>query len=213
MTSVALVPVNNKIARKVDNSSKMQQVRAGKEYAAPYVHHLKLEDIQRVVAVVKERDRLLITFLFDSCFRVSEGLATRPCDIVQSKDGWLVHVLGKGRKRSVVALSASMAAQIQSYIYRHNIAPEARIFPITRQRAHALIQSIYNKAGIVVPDSVGACHLLRHSGAVARMRLTGNPKAVQDQLRHSSAAMTLRYLKTLSHEDSLKIQSGVDLGW
>ena len=41
----------------------------------------------------------------------------------------------------------------------------------------------------------------------------GYPKAVQDQLRHKEARMTLRYLKTLSAQESIKIQQGVDFHW
>ena len=52
---------------------------------------------------------------------------------------------------------------------------------------------------------------LRHSGAIARLEATGNPKALQDQLRHFSARMTLRYMKTLPAKRSLEISQGVDL--
>lgn len=38
-------------------------------------------------------------------------------------------------------------------------------------------------------------------------------KATQSQLRHKSALMTLRYLKTLSVDESLKIQQGVEYQW
>lgn len=75
----------------------------------------------------------------------------------------------------------------------------------------------FTKAGIPRPrrdrDGVGAVHILRHSGAVERLKRTGNPKAVQDQLRHKSALMTLRYLKTISADESLKIQQAVDFQW
>ncbi len=39
---------------------------------------------------------------------------------------------------------------------------------------------------------------------------TDNPNAVQDQLRHKEARMTLRYLKT---QESLKIQQELDFQW
>jgi len=68
-------------------------------------------------------------------------------------------------------------------------------------------------AGIAKPDGVGAVHILRHSGAIERLRRTGNPKAVQDMLRHRSARMTLRYMKTLSHEESMAIQQAVEYDW
>ena len=63
------------------------------------------------------------------------------------------------------------------------------------------------------PEHVGTVHVLRHSGALARLAATGNPKAVQDQLRHKEARMTLRYLKTLSAQESIKIQQDVDSQW
>jgi len=52
-------------------------------------------------------------------------------------------------------------------------------------------------------------HLLRHSDAIERVRQTGNPKALQLHLGHSSALMTMRYLTTLTAEDALRIQQQV----
>ena len=50
-----------------------------------------------------------------------------------------------------------------------------------------------DKAGVIKPDGVGSVHVLRHSGVIQRLKRAGNPKAVQDQLRHKSALMTSRY--------------------
>jgi integrase len=41
------------------------------------------------------------------------------------------------------------------------------------------------------------------------LRQTGNPKALQWHLGHSSMAMTMRYLATLTMEEALKIQAQV----
>ena len=51
--------------------------------------------------------------------------------------------------------------------------------------------------------------LLRHSDAIERLRQTGNPKALQLHLGHSSTLMTMRYLSTLTAEDALRIQQEV----
>ena len=67
--------------------------------------------------------------------------------------------------------------------------------------------------GIAKLDHVGTVHVLRHSGAIARMEETGNRKGVQDQLRHQGARMTLLYLKTVSAKRSLEIQQSVDFRW
>jgi len=53
-------------------------------------------------------------------------------------------------------------------------------------------------------------HLLRHSDAIERLRQTGNPKALQHHLGHASPLMVMRYLSTLTQEDSLRIQQQVD---
>ncbi|RLG67972.1 MAG: hypothetical protein DRO11_09535, partial [Methanobacteriota archaeon] len=53
-------------------------------------------------------------------------------------------------------------------------------------------------------------HLLRHSDAIERLRQTGNPKALQHHLGHSSTVMVMRYLSTLTQEDSLRIQQQVE---
>lgn len=52
------------------------------------------------------------------------------------------------------------------------------------------------------------CALRRHRPPGA----DGNPKALQDQLRHQDARMTLEY-QTVSAKRSLEIQQGVDFGW
>lgn len=52
-------------------------------------------------------------------------------------------------------------------------------------------------------------HLLRHSDAIERLRQTGNPKALQHHLGHSSISMVMTYLSTLIQEESLRIQQQV----
>ena len=126
-------------------------------------------------------------------------------------------MLGKGSKPGVVAISASIAAELQSYCYRAKIGESERIFPVSRSQAFRIVTQAFDKAGIPRPskerDHVGGVHILRHSGAIERLRLTGNPRATQSQLRHKSALMTMRYLKTLSADESLKIQQAVEFQW
>ena len=210
MTSREVVPFNN---QKLDKSNQRLAIQKGKDYQADYVPHISFDDVRRILETLGDRDQLLVKMIFDGCLRVSEALSVRPEDIVQTADGWEVRVLGKGNKRSAMAISATLAAQLQAYAYRNNIAPDAVFFPIIRQRVFQIVTSAMKKAGVVKPAGVGAVHVLRHSGALERLKRTGNPKAVQDQLRHASAAMTLRYMKTLAHEESLKIQQQINLEW
>lgn len=86
------------------------------------------------------------------------------------------------------------------------MSPGSKFWKFNRIRAWQIIKEVSRKAGItkrVYP------HLFRHSDAIERLRQTGNPKALQHHLGHSSMMMTMRYLNTLSAEDSLRIQQQV----
>ncbi len=193
-------------------------VREGQDLSAGTVPHLDASAVQRIIEAARfsvrtgERNALLIATIFDGALRVSESLRLRPQDLMRTEGGWAVQVLGKGGKRGQVALSSSLVAQLHQFAYQEGIPPERPLFPITRGRVHQIITAAAEDAGVVIPDGVGAVHVLRHSGAIARLEASGNPKSVQDQLRHSSARMTLRYMKTLSAKRSLEIQQAVDLG-
>lgn len=125
----------------------------------------------------------------------------------------MARIKGKGNKVAEVAISPSLAARLQSFAYRQGIRPDERIFPVSTTRVWQIVDRAFEAAGIRKPENVGTVHVLRHSGAIARLAATGNPKAVQDQLRHKEARMTLRYLNTLSAQESIKIQQGVDFQW
>ena len=204
-----------------NKSAKVTAIQRAEAGAADYVPHVSAGQVKLMAVVASqnrrhgERNALLIKFLFDGCLRVSEALGVCPVDLQRTPDGWAVKVMGKGSKPGVVAISASIAAELQSYCYRARIGEGERIFPISRSQAFRIVTEAFDKAGIPRPskkrDHVGGVHVLRHSGAIERLRLTGNPRATQSQLRHKSALMTMRYLKTLSADESLKIQQGVEL--
>ena len=186
--------------------------------AAAFVPHLDLDAVHGLMAAAAasrhgERDALLIALLFDGCLRVSEALGLRPVDLVRGEGGWSARIVGKGRKPGQVALSPSLVANLQAYAYQLDLPRDARLFPVSRMRVHQVVSDAFQAAGIAKPDHVGAVHVLRHSGAIARLEQTGNPKALQDHLRHADARMTLRYLKTTSAKHSLEIQQAVDFQW
>jgi len=216
--TTALVPVQEQ-ALTLNKSAKVSAIVRGKAAAGGYVPHLGLAEVRVMAQAVSkasrngERDRLLILTLFDGCLRVSEGLALRPRDLKRDDEGWHVEVYGKGKRPGIAAISSSLAAELQAYAYREGILPGDRLFPIKRARAFQVCELAMIAAGVQKPGHVGACHVLRHSGAIERLRATGNPRAVQEQLRHSTAQMTLRYLKTLTAEEALRIQESVDFKW
>lgn len=196
-----------------------RQVPQWRAKALGEVPHLGLESVWRIAEAAERlgrghkgwRDKLLILVMFDACLRVSEAIGLRPQDIVSSGRGFRLRVRGKGRRWAEVAVSPSLAAQLYGYVAARKIGPGERIFPITRKRAHQIAKRAFEAAGVAKPPGTGHCHILRHSGAIERLRRTRNPRALQEQLRHASPDMTLRYFKTLTREEALEIQEAVDL--
>ena len=172
------------------------------------VSYLTEEDIKQLVeACRKERDRLLITLLFQTGVRISEALALTPAAIRSFEGKPAMEIIGKGKKLRMVALPVNLKEKLESYAYRAKIEPRMRFFDINRSRAWQILNETREAAGMekrVFP------HLLRHSDAIIRLRKTGNPKALQYHLGHSSPAMTLRYLSTLTQEDALRVQQDVE---
>ncbi|MCL5070451.1 MAG: site-specific integrase [Actinobacteria bacterium] len=153
-----------------------------------------------------KRDSLFILVLFETGLRVSEALSLTPSKIDLFEGRPVLRIVGKGRKPRAVACPAALVNRLKTYSNRKNIKPEQRFFPINRQRAWQILKEVSKRAGFtkrVYP------HLLRHSDAIERLRQTGNPKALQHHLGHSSVIMVMRYLSTLTEEDSLRVQQQV----
>jgi integrase len=218
---VAMVTTENAIIRnKIVNLSKIIH---GQADTSDVVSYLTPGDIKLMVIVAGQNKRLqngqrnavLIKVLFDGCLRISEALGLRPCDIIKNADGYLLVVMGKGHKPGQVAISASTVADLKSYCYDFSIGQTDLIFNISRSQAFREIETVYRASGVRQPskltDRVGAVHVLRHSGCLARLALSGSPKEVQEQLRHKSSQMTLRYMKTLSHLQAMKNQETINV--
>ncbi len=172
------------------------------------VSYLTEEDISQLTEACKrERDQLLITLLYQTGLRISEALALTPAAIRKFDSRPAMEIIGKGRKLRMVALPVNLKDKLESYAYRAGITPKQRLFRINRHRAWQILNEVCRAAGLqkrVFP------HLLRHSDAIIRLRKTGNPKALQYHLGHNTAAMTLRYLSTLTQEDALRVQQEVE---
>ena len=119
-----------------------------------------------------ERNELLILTTFQCALRISETLqiTKRHRQIVDRKHR--LFILGKGNKPRVLSLPEALSHRLGDYIGRNNLSDTDRLFPITRQRAWRIIKQCAVKAGI---DRRVYCHLLRHGGAIARLKRSGNP--------------------------------------
>lgn len=175
------------------------------------VEYLLPEEVNQIADSIKderngERNSLLILTLFQTGLRISEALSLTPRKMSRYNGGYILHILGKGKKVRMVACPENLANRLQAFAYQKELKLDDPIFPFNRTRGFQIIKRAALKAGItkrVYP------HLFRHSDAIERLRQTGNPKALQVHLGHSSMTMTMRYLSTLSAEDSLRVQQKV----
>ena len=162
-----------------------------------------------------KRTAALIRLIFDACLRVSEALQVRMCDITETSSGWTVAILGKGSKPGLAAVNIETVNVLSRFAYDYQLAKADLLFPISRSTAFRNIQAAYLKAGLRLPsierDRCGCVHILRHSGCLQRLALSGSPREVQIQLRHKSASMTLRYQKTLTAIEGLKNQQKINV--
>ena len=178
------------------------------------VPYLAKEEVDQLAQAARdgkkgERDSLLILTLFQTGLRISEALSLTPAKIENFEGRPALQILGKGKKARVVACPERLAEKLKAFAYQVQLRPNDRFFPFTRIRGWQIINTAKEKAGFhkrVYP------HLLRHSDAIERLRQTGNPKALQHHFGHSSMFMTMRYLSTLTEEDSLRIQQEVEFG-
>lgn len=175
------------------------------------VPYLTREEVLRMANAItgrhQTRDRLLIKLLFATGLRISEALSLTTQMIGTHEGRAVLFIKGKGNKPRLVACPDSYAHQLKSYAFDKKLKPEDKIFGIDRRRAWQIITKAGKDADIskrIYP------HLLRHSDAIERLRQTGNPKALQLHLGHSSMTMTMRYLSTLTAEDAVKINQNVD---
>ncbi|MCK9266722.1 site-specific integrase [bacterium] len=154
-----------------------------------------------------EEDIIFIKLLYMTGLRVSEAISVTPSKLVAINGGWAVDIIGKRKKRRLVAIPEHLVNELRAYAYEKQLKLEDKFFPVTRSQAFRIVQKAGEQAGInkkVYP------HLLRHTAAVERLKRTGNPKSLQYHLGHSSPVMTMRYLNTLQQEEALKIQQEVE---
>ena len=181
--------------------------------ATRVVSYLTPEEVYQIADAARrgrngERDYLLILTLFQTGLRISEALSLTPRRLGQYDGKPCLSIVGKGKKPRSVACPEALADKMRSYAYQRHLDLDDRFFAINRCRAWGIIKQAGLKAGIynkkVYP------HIFRHSDAIYRLRVTGNPRALQHHLGHESPMMTMRYLSTLQQEDSLRIQQQVE---
>lgn len=155
------------------------------------------------------RDYALIELLYSSGLRVSElvGLdVAPPTGAVDDGNGWVnltegdVHVLGKGNKPRIVPVGQSALIAVHTWLVARNAsvaASKSKALFIGRYGTRLTVRSVQLRLAqharlLGLPVHVHP-HMLRHSFATHVLQSSGNLRAVQEMLGHTSLAATQVY--------------------
>jgi integrase/recombinase XerC len=129
------------------------------------------------------RDRGLVMLGRYACLRLTEISTLH----MRDRDGDLLRVLGKGNKERIVYVNDDLAHALTRIELEQ---PRGYYFPGGTD-GHMHPQSVHK---IIKRLTGWNPHALRHAGATAAYRATGDLRAVQDMLGHASLLTTQRYL-------------------
>jgi len=144
------------------------------------------------------RDAAVLALLYGSGLRISEALSLTRKDVPAPGAGDTITVTGKGNKRRMVPVLASVLALIADYaaLCPRNLAPEGPLFigakggPLSArviQLAMARLRGALGLADTATP------HALRHSFATHLLARGGDLRAIQELLGHASLSTTQIY--------------------
>jgi site-specific recombinase XerD len=167
---------------------------------------LSPEDVNRVLAACergtqkKDRDLLLLSFLFFEWLRVSEAVRLRAEDLGESGGIPVLHVRQKGGRERVLALRSEVLALARDYIHRYDV--EGFLFPalspgatddhpMTTEAARLVFKNACSRAGL--DPTAYSPHSARVSGITAALVAHVPLDIVQDFAGHARAETTLRY--------------------
>lgn len=151
-----------------------------------------------------KRDRALICLLWRGQLRISEALNLKPAD-VDLQAGTVRVLVGKGKKYRTVGIDSKccdvLAVWIETRKILEGITGHKPLFctlkgcRINPAQIREKLPKLGEKAGI--SKRVHA-HGLRHTGASELVEEGANLLEIQEQLGHSNAATTDRYLKAIN---------------
>lgn len=185
----------SKVKEPPNRSLVLARAQISRNLSRPLPYYLTPDEVHALISSVEDdRDRLLLTVLWETGTRISEAIAIRLRDV--GRDG--IRVLGKGQKERVVFVRDGLVSSILFYAHEHGMGRDDFLFPsrkgghITKQRADQIIKHAAKKAKL--ERSVHA-HLFRHGYAINFLNCGGRLDALQEQLGHRDINTTRIYLR------------------
>ena len=180
-----------------------------KRFERRMVGFLSREQMLAVIDVatdtwVGQRDRLLLTLMFNTGARVSEIIGVRVADVVLGPTN-SIRLQGKGRKQRSLPLWKSTAAAVREWLGLNPLLRgESPLLPrrdglsMTRANVAQRLQLAVEAASIKHPEIKAvpvSPHVVRHSTAMALLQAGVDPCEIALWLGHESPSTTHMYVE------------------
>lgn len=169
------------------------------------------------------RTRWIFQLLYRAFLRREEAAGLRMNDFVRTKDGWMIKIFGKGRKRTRIIATQALMEELAHYRISLGLSPTplpdddapaihpviegrrdvaGRLQTINDQVIYLVCVKIFREtADRIEKDHPSAAqrlrfaspHWMRHTGITHAMEAGIDPRYVQSQARHSSPNTTSKY--------------------
>ena len=161
-----------------------------------YRHYLN----KKAIPYLKDRDKLLMQFMWELGGRVSDIIGLKTDNIDFSKK--MITLVVKKRHGFInnIPVSDSLLLDISNFMRKYNTT--GKFFNFTRQRAWEIVKGYGNKIGLSLHP-----HMFRHGLAIYLLQHGVSDKIIARRLGHSSAATTIKYYMVITPEierDALK---------
>jgi site-specific recombinase XerD len=197
--------------RDVANLNVIQQALAVpmKRFERPMIGFLSREQMLAVMDVstatwLGQRDRLLVTLLYNTGARVSEIIGVRVADVVLGATS-CIHLHGKGRKQRSLPLWKTTARDLRAWLHlNERLSADSPLLPtregkaMTRanasQRLKLAVKAATDRHPELARRSVSP-HVIRHSTAMSLLQSGAEPSEIALWLGHESPSTTHMYVE------------------
>ncbi len=168
---------------------------------------LSRDQIERLILIEKNmRNKLMLKILYFTGIRVDELSHLKVNSFQNSPAGWIMIVIGKGRKVRSIRLPDHLSAEISDYIINLDSADclftnDRRVdfgindfsrTPLSNSQIFRIVKTAAKNAGLDIQPSP---HWLRHTSATHAIENGAPVHVVQRSLGHESISTTGRYLE------------------
>jgi site-specific recombinase XerD len=153
---------------------------------------------------IGQRDRLLLSLMFNTGARVSEIIGVRVADVVLGQTS-SIRLHGKGRKQRALPLWKTVAKAVRDWLHVNPqlqadapLLPRRDSKPMTRANVAQRLKLAVEAATLKYPDLAKVTvtpHIIRHSTAMSLLQSGADPCDIALWLGHESPSTTHMYVE------------------